>query len=357
VAAKNRLPVVDEFGFYEIRLDSIGGLGAHLAGQILGEAAVLKMDLNALHFSSYGSEKTGSPIKSFVRFAASDRQIRSCSPVERPHLVAVFHDALLRTPGGLEGLRQKGILILNTRKSLAELEAFGMPAASRIYLIDALTIAIEEKSRVNTAMMGAVTRASGFLAPDAVLEALTETFAKKHPSAVEPNKRAFQRGLEELELVAEPRLDLDDGEAEAKVLSRPGAQYGYLTAPIGGCIIAAGNTVVKDSSASRAGFLPVFDADQCVHCGLCDLVCPDHCFVWKQEEAAEDEDWARVWLEGIDYNYCKGCMRCVDSCPSGALAKEAEEEGFAAKHRVPMFSDKRPSAFRQRVRATRGSVG
>ncbi len=53
-ASKRRLPVVDEFGFFEIRLDSIGGLGAHLAGQILGELAVLKMGLNALHFSSYG---------------------------------------------------------------------------------------------------------------------------------------------------------------------------------------------------------------------------------------------------------------------------------------------------------------
>ena len=57
MASKKRLPIVDEFGFYELRLDSIGGLGAHLAGQILGEAVVLKMGMNALHFSSYGSEK------------------------------------------------------------------------------------------------------------------------------------------------------------------------------------------------------------------------------------------------------------------------------------------------------------
>ena len=72
MASKKRLPVVDEFGFYELRLDSIGGLGAHLAGQILGEAVVLKMGLNALHFSSYGSEKKGSPIRSFLRVAESD---------------------------------------------------------------------------------------------------------------------------------------------------------------------------------------------------------------------------------------------------------------------------------------------
>ena len=346
MVSRKRLPVVDEFGFYEIRLDSIGGLGAHLAGQLLGETAVLKMGLNALHFSSYGSEKTGSPIKSFVRFAASDHEIRSCSPVERPHLVAVFHDVLLRTPGGLEGLRKKGILIINSRKSLEELNAFGIPTDCHTYLIDALTIAIEEKSRVNTAMMGAVTKASGFLDPDAVLEALTETFAKRHPSAVESNTRAFRRGLEELELVSEPDLGLDAGGVEDKAPSRQSPQYGYLTAPIGGCITEAGNTVMKNTSSSRSGFVPVFEVEKCAHCGLCDFVCPDHCFVWKAEEAADDENSTEVWLEGIDYNYCKGCMRCVDSCPSGALTKEAEGEGFAQEHRVAMFPNVRPSGRR-----------
>jgi len=204
VASAKRLPVVDEFGFYEIRLDSIGGLGAHLAGQMLGEAAVLKMGLNALHFSAYGSEKKGSPIRSFLRFAEPDREIRSCSPVEQPHLVAVFHDALLRTPGALAGLREGGSLIINSRKSLEDLQRFGLPDDCRIYLIDALTIAIEEKSRVNTAMMGAVTQVSGFLDRKKVLASLSETFAKKHPSAVGPNERTFERGCEELELSPSP---------------------------------------------------------------------------------------------------------------------------------------------------------
>jgi 2-oxoacid:acceptor oxidoreductase gamma subunit (pyruvate/2-ketoisovalerate family) len=238
VASARCLPVVDEFGFYEIRLDSIGGLGAHLAGQILGEAAVLKMGLNALHFSSYGSEKKGSPIRSFVRFAESNREIRSCSPVERPHLVAVFHDALLRTPGALAGLRAKGVLILNTRKQLEDLERFGLPTDCSIYRIDALSIAIEEKSRVNTAMMGAVTRASGFLDQQAVLDSLSETFTKKHPSAVGPNERTFQRGYEELELVAEPRSAPSGRARRSAAPTRAAPQFGYLTAPLGG--ISAG---------------------------------------------------------------------------------------------------------------------
>ena len=48
--------------YYEIRLESIGGLGANLCGKMLGELALKYLDLNSTNFSSYGSEKTGTPI-------------------------------------------------------------------------------------------------------------------------------------------------------------------------------------------------------------------------------------------------------------------------------------------------------
>ena len=53
------LPVTNENGSYEIRLESIGGLGANLCGKMLGELGALSLSLNSLSFSSYGSEKRG----------------------------------------------------------------------------------------------------------------------------------------------------------------------------------------------------------------------------------------------------------------------------------------------------------
>ena len=35
------LPAKNELGFYEMRFESVGGLGANLAGQILAQAGVL----------------------------------------------------------------------------------------------------------------------------------------------------------------------------------------------------------------------------------------------------------------------------------------------------------------------------
>ena len=73
---KINLPIVNEEGCYEIRLESIGGLGANLCGKLLGELGASYLGLNASSFSSYGSEKRGSPVKAFIRWCAPDREIR-----------------------------------------------------------------------------------------------------------------------------------------------------------------------------------------------------------------------------------------------------------------------------------------
>ena len=78
------LPGAGDDGFFGIRFESIGGLGAHLAGKMLAEACVLRQGFNGAHFSSYGSEKKGTPVKSFVRLCPADREVRTSSPIETP---------------------------------------------------------------------------------------------------------------------------------------------------------------------------------------------------------------------------------------------------------------------------------
>jgi pyruvate ferredoxin oxidoreductase gamma subunit len=315
-------------GFFGIRLESIGGLGAHLAGKMLGEAIVLRQGLNASHFSSYGSEKKGTPVKSFVRIAPADRQIRTSSPVETPDVVAVFHEALIGSLDVLAGLPADGTVIVNTRSSPDELrERLGFEWGTAGAL-DALGIAVEEKTRVNTAMLGAVVRACPLVEPDAVRETIRATFSRRHPEVVDANLRTFDRGYDEVRSTTEP--------APAGVPGRPVARaapaFGYLDAPLGGVILEPANSIAKDMSTSREGFVPELVLEDCVHCGLCDVVCPDLCLVW--EESAEG-----VRLRGIDYRYCKGCRKCVDVCPTGAMVERREEPGWADAHRVPLYAE------------------
>lgn len=92
-----KLPITNELGYFEMRFESVGGLGANLCGQILAEALVMGHGLNGAHFSSYGSEKKGSPVKSFIRVCPARQEVRSSTPVERPHLLA-RNDGKEQTP-------------------------------------------------------------------------------------------------------------------------------------------------------------------------------------------------------------------------------------------------------------------
>ena len=313
---------------FELRFESIGGLGAHAAGQVLATAAVLRMGLNGAHFSSYGSEKKGSRVRSFVRLGPADQPIRTSAPVEAPDAIVVFHAALLRDRTALAGLRSDGTFIFNAPAGPAPAALAALPRTARVIRVDALAIAVEERSRPNAVLLGTLCAAFPFLDAAVVLEALSEEFAGRHPEAVASNERAFRRGAAELELLS------GVGEAGGDLpIARPEPVFGYRTQPAGGIIPNPGGTAWNDLSASRTGWIPALDHEKCVHCGICDLVCPDFCLVWG--EGAGDP-FERE-LKGVDYRYCKGCLRCVESCPTGALAKTAETPGLADSLRVPLF--------------------
>lgn len=156
------LPKKNDLGFFEIRLESIGGLGANLAGKMLAEAGVLSLGLNGSNFSSYGSEKKGSPVKSFIRFCEPAVAIRDHSPIEQPHVVGVFHEALYKTIDVISGLNADGIVLVNTTRDFDDVKKDLKLEYGTLAVVDALTIAVEEKTKVNTAMLGALYRLKAF---------------------------------------------------------------------------------------------------------------------------------------------------------------------------------------------------
>jgi pyruvate ferredoxin oxidoreductase gamma subunit len=327
------LPKVNDLGFFEIRLESIGGLGANLAGKLLSEDGVVGNGLNGVSFSSYGSEKKGSPVKAHIRFCEPDTNIRDTTPIERPHVVGIFHEALFKSLNCTSGIYNDSTVLVNSEKTPEQLKDLMNLTGGTIAVIDATKIALEERTKANTAMLGALYRVLNFLDPDSMRNTIRKTFEKKYPHFVEPNIRTFDRGYNE--------VVFKTFEAETDVsipFVREVPVLGYETQPIGGAVINPGNSILKDLSASRSGMLPHFHEEKCISCAACDTACPDFCFVW--EEKADKRGRNQMFLKGIDYQYCKGCLKCVQVCPVDALSKEREyDDGYAEANRVPHLFD------------------
>lgn len=313
----------NELGFYEMRLESVGGLGANLAGQVLAEALVLGQGLNGAHFSSYGSEKKGSPVKSNVRVCSPQQQVRTSSPVERPHLLAVFHECLFKVSGITSGLFPDSVVVVNSPGAPQSVRQKARLPSGTLAVVDALAIATELSTRINTAMLGAIVRAAGFIDPEIVKRTIAASFQEKHPHLVKPNLETFDRGYRDTRI---EELKLDEA-YETVPYARYVPDLGYRNAPIGGAIVNPGNTIHKDLSASRQGIYPLYHRDRCIDCGLCTMTCPDFVFAWEWGVNKRGQP-VRV-LKGPNYQYCKGCLKCVVICPVEALTVECERPEFA----------------------------
>lgn len=241
------LPKKNELGFFEIRLESIGGLGANLVGKMLAEAGVLGLGLNGSNFSSYGSEKKGSPVKAFVRFCESDVEIRDHSPIEQLHVVGIFHEALYKTVNVVNGVNPDSIVLVNTTRDFDEVRRDLKLEYGTLAIIDATGIAVEERTKANTSMLGALYRICEFLNPDDMKNVIRKTFEKKYPHLVEPNINTFNRGYSQVKFKT---YEAPVG-AQGKAFIRSKTPYGYETQEIGGVLIAQANTILKDLSGSR----------------------------------------------------------------------------------------------------------
>lgn len=328
------LPVTNEVENYEIRLESIGGLGANLCGKIMGELGIQYLGLNSASFSSYGSEKTGTPVKAYIRYCQQDKEIRVHSPITHPHLLGIFHDALMSDASVFSGCTIRTICVINTAMPKEEMvkKYAGVMQAGKVYAVSAQKIAMETHSRINVVMLGAMAKVMGFVSLEMLNQICRDTLGKKYPDALSANLQGIQRGFEEVVCLKETggRQNIEMKQDDKGTVQEP--EWGYETAPIGGINTKYGNSVISDLSPSRQGYIPLFIQDRCINCGLCDSTCPDMVF---QFEKGIYKDREMMVNKGLDYYHCKGCLRCVEVCPTQALVKGLEAEHPSKEWFVP----------------------
>lgn len=336
---KTKLPLQNDNGYYEIRIESIGGLGANLCGKMMGELGIKYLGLNSASFSSYGSEKTGTPVKAFIRYSTPENDIRVHSPVTHPHILCIFHHALMQNTDIFSGCEKNTTIIINTDVSPEDIVkhyiCHNEISADKVVCIPAQKIAMETKSRINMVMMGAMAKAMGFVPLEDVNAICRNTLGKKYPQALKGNLEGIRRGYEETveikcEQVTLPphNKEIEDGVSKKYTQGK----LGYENAPLGGVNLNFGNSVVNDLSPSRQGYIPIFIPERCINCGLCDSTCPDMVF---QFEPGEYNGKEMMVNKGLDYFHCKGCLRCVSVCPVQALVKDLEDNYDRKPYFVP----------------------
>lgn len=313
------LPITNERGFYEIRLESVGGLGANLSGKILGEVGALQLGLNSSSFASYGSEKKGTPVKSFIRWCDPDQEIRISTPIIQPHLLGLFHEALAGKVAVTAGVTEETAVVINTDRAPDQVRDHLKLYAGKLYCVDALKIAMEEKTRVNMVMLGALAKASGFIPLEVIEESVTNAIGEKYPAALAGNLRGVKRGYEEVTMKAYS----PDDQYEYVETKEVQYEWGWDNAPLGGINPHVGSMISNDMLASREGYVPKFLKDRCINCGLCDTACPDMVYQFVPGEYRNKPAMVNL---GPDYHHCKGCLRCVEVCPVAALVAVEERE-------------------------------
>jgi pyruvate ferredoxin oxidoreductase gamma subunit len=98
---------------YEIRIHSRGGQGGVTAARLIAVAAIHD-GRYATACPFYGAERRGAPVVSFVRI--DDKPIKVYSQVQKPDMVVVLDESLLRVVDVLHGLKPGGSVLINSTR-------------------------------------------------------------------------------------------------------------------------------------------------------------------------------------------------------------------------------------------------
>lgn len=174
----------------EVRWHGRGGLGAVTSAELLARAAIGEGKY-AQSFPSFGPERRGAPVIAFLRI--SDGVIRTRTAIDEPDVVVVLDPGLLHAVDVTSGLKNNGKIIINSRKSPAELKSefgFKWPVAA----VDAARIARETIGMpiTNTAMIGALLKVTGVVKLDSLIEQLQERFGARAKGNIEAMQRAYR---------------------------------------------------------------------------------------------------------------------------------------------------------------------
>jgi pyruvate-ferredoxin/flavodoxin oxidoreductase len=350
-------------------LGSDGTVGANKNSiKIIGEDT----DNYAQGYFVYDSKKSGSVTVSHLRFGP--QLIRSCYLINKASFVACHHWEFLDKYPILSDALTGATFLLNSPYP-ADMVWNELPTAVqeniiakklKFYVINGYQVAREAGmgGRINTVMQVCFFALSGVLPKD---EAITQikkyiekTYGKKGKEIVEMNIKAVDAALDHLHKVQIPATVTSDKKLHpsvvenapvfvkdilGKMMAREGDDIPVSALPCDGTYPTGTSKWEKRNIAQE---IPVWDADVCVQCGKCVMVCPHSVIrakVYREDQLintpetfksaiARDHDWKGLkFTIQIAPEDCTGCALCVNVCP----AKNKSQPRFKAINMSPQL--------------------
>jgi len=177
----------------EVRIHGRGGQGGVTSAEMLAIAAISEGKY-AQAFPSFGPERRGAPVIAFAR--VSDTKIRNRTKVYAPDIVVVLDPSVMKIVDVEEGLKEDGLLVINSGKSIDELrQEFGFKTA--IAKVDATRIAMEELGLpiTNTTMLGALVKGKEVISIDSLVAPLEKRFGRIAARNIKAMQRAYKETI------------------------------------------------------------------------------------------------------------------------------------------------------------------
>ncbi|MDR0969669.1 MAG: pyruvate:ferredoxin (flavodoxin) oxidoreductase [Lentimicrobiaceae bacterium] len=344
-----------EAKFYGLGAD--GTVGANKNSiKIIGD----NTDKYSQAYFDYDSKKSGGYTCSHLRFG--DKPIQAPYLVGTPDFVAVHVPSYLRKYDCLKGLKKGGTFLYNsiwdveeTKNQLPDnVKKYLAVNNIKMYIINATDIAanIGLGNRTNTILQSAFFKISGVIPYDLAVtqmkKAIDKSYGRKGESIVKMNYAAVDAGEKVIEvkipsewatIEVKKEVDTRDIPEFIKNIVEPMLGQKGNDLPISafngyedGTFIAGTTAYEKRGIAVN---VPEWQAENCIQCNQCSLVCPHAAIrpvLFDEKELAgapagtKTVDAIGKTLSGLKFRIqvsaldCTGCGNCADICPAKTTA-------------------------------------